>query len=449
MSMGVGINEVNIDTVTLTKTDFTAIKEYDVLVRKQLQRFVKEMSTSEAHDVHLIEGMIPSFRIGGKLSERRDLDEWGLGLFNCLLKITQTVGSDVIFVPEYEMVDGKIVFKKMYKAKTQEGESVEIGPVKGMTVRQVRRLRTDKDGKTVRATYYEAMDLKRELLGEKMSHDISVTLKDKILRCHFYLSTPELLSCAIRVAPKKVPEFTSLNLPRGMDKVIQSHKGGLILVSGGVGVGKTTTVNSLIQVINKQSAGGGRDKGIIITVEDPVEFIHDDGFYKVIQRQLGVDTPSFSQASSDALRENADIVFLGELRTWEEMNNALQIAETNHLVISTIHSNGVVDTIERFVSSAPPDIQETVRSRLNENLLGIIHQELIPSVKEGKRVPLVSQLIIDNEREREQLRKAKSRNDLNDLFLKEGDEKVFSKALTRGEGYQFLVNANLISREIV
>lgn len=447
--MSIGATTTSIDAVTLTTTDKEAIKQYDELVRKQLQRFVREMSSSEAHDVHLIEGMVPSFRIGGKLSERRDLDEWGLGIYNCLLKITQTVGNDVIFVPEYELVDGKIQFKKMYKAKTQEGTTVEVGPVKGRIVRQVRRFRENSEGKTVKDTYFEVMDLKRELLGKKMSHDISVTLRDKILRCHFYLSTPELLSCAIRVAPKKVPEFTTLNLPMGMDKVIQSHKGGLILVSGGVGVGKTTTVNSLIQVINRQSSGGGRDKGIIITVEDPVEFIHDDGFYKVIQRQVGVDTPSFSQASSDALRENADIVFLGELRTWEEMNNALQIAETNHLVISTIHSNGVVDTIERFVSSSPPDIQETVRSRLNENLLGIIHQELVPSIKEGKRVPLVSQLIIDNEGERERLRDAKSRNDLNDLFLKEGDDKVFSKALTRGEGYQFLLSAGLIERGIV
>ena len=193
------------------------------------------------------------------------------------------------------------------------------------------------------------------------------------------------MGLAIRTIPFKVPSFEELNLPPIMSKIAESNR-GLILVTGTTGSGKSSTLAAIINHINN------RRTCHIMTIEDPIEFLIRDRKSMINQRELGVDTFSFANALRAALRQDPDVIFIGELRDLETVETALAAAETGHLVLSTLHTLDAAETINRMISMFPPYQQTTVRLQLVSVLTAVFSQRLV-ACEDGKgRLPAVEVL---------------------------------------------------------
>ncbi len=186
----------------------------------------------------------------------------------------------------------------------------------------------------------------------------------------------------LRVIPIKIQAISELNLPPVLEKIAMESR-GLILVTGTTGSGKSSTLASMIDYINSSRSGH------ILTIEDPIEFLHRDKKCLVNQREVGVDTPSFSEALRSALRQDPDIILVGEMRDYETISTAILAAETGHLVMSTLHTLDATETINRVISVFPPYQQKQIRLQLAAVLKGIIAQRLIPRADGKGRVPAV------------------------------------------------------------
>jgi twitching motility protein PilT len=193
------------------------------------------------------------------------------------------------------------------------------------------------------------------------------------------------ISFAFRLIPSVVPSFADLHLPAGVERLAGEHR-GLVLVTGATGSGKTTTLAALVDYINKSR------RQHIVTIEDPIEILHDDRLCIVNQREVGLDTESFSQALRRALRQDPDVILIGELRDSETAQTALQAAESGHLVLSTLHTVDAQETIGRLVEFFPTAKQAQIRSILAGVLRGVISQRLLPRVG-GGRVAAVEVLV--------------------------------------------------------
>lgn len=180
----------------------------------------------------------------------------------------------------------------------------------------------------------------------------------------------------IRRIISKIPTFTELKLPSVLEK-LSLEKRGLVLVTGMTGSGKSTTLATMVNHRNEHETGH------IITIEDPIEFYHDHKQCVVTQREVGVDTESFSTAMKNALRQRPDVLLIGEIRDADVMRQALTISETGHLCLATVHSNNSYQAIERVVNFFPEDQQNQVRMNLSFNLKAIISQRLLPSTQGG------------------------------------------------------------------
>ena len=205
------------------------------------------------------------------------------------------------------------------------------------------------------------------------------------------------LAVALRAIPTHIPSYSELLLPDvvgGLAKV--PH--GLVLFTGPTGAGKSTTQASLIDTINSERGAH------IITIEDPIEYVHANRKSVIEQREVGVDTPSFADALRSALREDPDVVLVGELRDLESISIALTVAETGHLVFGTLHTNDAAQAVHRLVDVFPAEQQQQIRVQLAATLLAIVHQELLPRVGGGRVAafevlianPAVRNLIRDN-----------------------------------------------------
>jgi twitching motility protein PilT len=184
-------------------------------------------------------------------------------------------------------------------------------------------------------------------------------------------------SFALRVIPKKVPQFADLGLPKGVERLAQEHR-GLILVTGATGSGKTTTLAAIVDYINKNRASH------IVTIEDPIEVLHEDQKSIINQREIGLDTQDFGQALRRALRQDPDTILIGELRDAETAQTALQAAESGHLVLSTLHTIDAAETISRMIEFFPEGKQQQIRSILGGVLKGVISQRLLPRAGGGR-----------------------------------------------------------------
>ncbi len=186
----------------------------------------------------------------------------------------------------------------------------------------------------------------------------------------------------LRVIPFEIKDFKSLNLPPVLDLICKLRR-GLVLVSGATGNGKSTTVASMVEYINRAR------RAHIVTIEDPIEFLFQHKHSVVTQREVGSDTGSFASALRAALRQDPDVIVVGELRDRETMDTCLKAAETGHLVISTIHTTDVMKTIDRVLSFYPGDAHAAVRPSLAQALVAVVSLRLLPIAAGSGRVPAV------------------------------------------------------------
>ena len=193
------------------------------------------------------------------------------------------------------------------------------------------------------------------------------------------------ISFAFRFIPKEIPSFEKLGLPDGVARLAEEHR-GLILVTGATGSGKSTTLAAIVNSINRAR------KHHIVTIEDPIEFVHDDWGCIVNQREVGIDTDSYSEGLRRVLRQDPDVILIGELRDQESAQAALQASESGHLVLSTLHTIDAAETIGRLVEFFPPEKQEMVRQILAGVLRGVISQRLLPKI-DGGRVAAVEVMV--------------------------------------------------------
>jgi twitching motility protein PilT len=192
---------------------------------------------------------------------------------------------------------------------------------------------------------------------------------------------------ALRLVPK-AKSFEDLNLPQIL-KTFAMNKQGFFLVVGPVGQGKSTTLSTMINYINKESTTH------IITIEDPIEFVYPQERSIIDQREIGLDTKDFPEALKSAFREDVNVILIGEMRNNETISAAVTAAETGHLVFSTLHTNNAPQTIDRIIDSFPANQQDQIRLQLASSLVGILSQRLIPRIN-GGRIPAFELLINNN-----------------------------------------------------
>ena len=187
------------------------------------------------------------------------------------------------------------------------------------------------------------------------------------------------ISLAFRILPSEIPTPEELGLPQVCMNLVNQLR-GLVLVTGSTGSGKSTTLAAMVNHINETISCR------IITLEDPIEFLHRNKRSMVIQREIGTDTGSFSEALRRALRQDPDVIMVGDMRDLESVSLAMTAAETGHLVLGTLHTNGAAESIERLVGIMPPGQQAQVQFQLSIGITGVIYQSLLPKARGKGRV---------------------------------------------------------------
>jgi twitching motility protein PilT len=194
------------------------------------------------------------------------------------------------------------------------------------------------------------------------------------------------ISIALRVVPRNIPTLEELKLPPVIMKIAEKHQ-GLVLVTGPTGSGKSTTLASMIHYMNQTM------RKHIITLEDPIEYLHKHGSSLIDQREVGFDTKSFAYGLRSALRQDPDVILVGEMRDLETIQTAITAAETGHLVLGTLHTSSAVSTIERIIDVFPAEQQSQVRVQLASVLQGVIAQRLLPTVNKEGRIAVTEILL--------------------------------------------------------
>jgi twitching motility protein PilT len=208
------------------------------------------------------------------------------------------------------------------------------------------------------------------------------------------------VAAAFRLIPQKIPTVEQLNLPVILKSLCEKPR-GLILVTGPTGSGKSTSLAAMINHINTNFAHH------IITIEDPIEYLHEHKQSIINQREVGADTKSFLNALRGSLREDPDILLVGEMRDMETISLAITAAETGHLVFATLHTNNAAESVDRMIDVFPPEQQEQIRVQLSNNLVSIISQQLMPRLGAPGRVP-ANEIMIASPAIRNLIREAKS-----------------------------------------
>jgi twitching motility protein PilT len=208
------------------------------------------------------------------------------------------------------------------------------------------------------------------------------------------------VAAAFRTIPAKIPTLSDLGLPSVLVELTRKPR-GLVLVTGPTGSGKSTTLAAMINQINNERAMH------IITIEDPIEYLHTHKMSVINQRELGTDTKSFAGALRASLREDPDVILVGEMRDLETTSLAITAAETGHLVLATLHTNNAAETVDRIVDQFPPSQQEQIRVQLSNNIQAVISQQLLPRNGVPGRVAAI-EVMIANPAIRNLIREAKA-----------------------------------------
>ncbi len=229
--------------------------------------------------------------------------------------------------------------------------------------------------------------------------DLSVMMPDgSRLRANIYHQRNNL-AAVYRILNSSIPTFDELHLPEAVRKFADEPR-GLVLVTGPTGSGKTTTMASMVNYINQNM-----DKHVI-TIEDPIEYVYYHERSMIHQREIGKDVKDFPGALRSALREDPDVILVGEMRDYETIRAAITAAETGHLVLSTLHTNNAAQTVERVIESYPANFQNMVRSQLASVLRGVVTQVLIPGAK-GDCMEIATEVLINNDAVANQIRENK------------------------------------------
>ena len=256
-------------------------------------------------------------------------------------------------------------------------------------------------------TAEENEELLAKFLGEKLRKmldetrkelDFSFPYKEFRFRSNVYLERGNI-AASLRLLPNTIRSFEELGVPVLIDKFTTVSQ-GLLIITGPTGHGKSTTLASLIDRINSTR------RSHIISIEDPIEYVFEHKKSIITQREVGHDTPSFTSALRAALREDPDVVLIGEMRDLETIESALTIAETGHLVLTTLHTNSASQTADRIIDVFPERQQTQVRAQLAEVLLAVLSQRLIPRISGGRA--LATEIMIANPAVKSVIREGKT-----------------------------------------
>ena len=273
----------------------------------------------------------------------------------------------------------------LFKMMQQQGASdlhVSTGapPILRLHGEMVRIKSPDLTNDQMTALLYEILDdEQRQKFEETRDLDFAYEIPGLARFRGNMLDTYRGIAAVFRIIPSEILTADQLKLPEGVRKMTRFKK-GLVLVTGPTGSGKSTTMAAMIDLINSTR------KEHILTLEDPLDFIHQNKLSLMNQRQIGTHSKSFSNALKAALREDPDIILVGEMRDLETIELAMSAAETGHLVFGTLHTNSAPKTIDRIIDVFPTDAQEQVRSMLGESLKGVVCQQLLKTADGKGRV---------------------------------------------------------------
>ena len=297
---------------------------------------------------------------------------------------TKTLTSTSTSTSTKSAKTANVQIQQLFKVMVDNGASdlhITVGSAPGMRISgeivkvKIGALNADD---TKRLIYQILTEAQRSELEKNLELDFSFGVKGLArFRANCFYSKGAV-AAVFRQIPSQVPDFDSLGLPAVLLEMTDVSN-GLMLVTGPTGSGKSTTLASIIDRLNTTEAGH------ILTLEDPVEFMHSHKLSLVNQRDIGVDTLSFHNGLRSLLRQDPDIVLVGELRDVETIEAALEIAETGHLVFGTLHTNSTIQTISRIINVFPADQQDPIRTLLSFVLQGVVAQQLLPK-KGGGRV---------------------------------------------------------------
>ena len=268
-------------------------------------------------------------------------------------------------------------------AKKEEASDVHVTVGTNIALRRFGNLEIMEPAPSAEeATELIFSELNEEQIAQvKAGEDLDFALMTKDgtrLRANIYHQRNNI-AATYRILRSKIPTFQELHVPDAIRKLILEPR-GLILITGPTGSGKTTTLASMIDYVNQKQAKH------VMTIEDPIEYVYYHAKSMIHQREVGRDVDSFAKALRSSLREDPDIILVGEMRDYETISAALTAAETGHLVMSTLHTTGAAQTIDRIIDACPAGMQNRVRTQLASVLNGVITQCLIPNARGNGRV---------------------------------------------------------------
>lgn len=257
------------------------------------------------------------------------------------------------------------------------------------------------DAPTVQRLIYDILsDVQIQRFEENWELDMSYSVMNIArFRVNVYRDKA-MLAAAFRLIPAKIPTIRSLGLPPVLEQLTRKPR-GLVLVTGPTGSGKSTTQAAMINQINSERSAH------IITIEDPIEYLHSHHKSIINQREVGQDTKEFSRALRSALREDPDVILVGEMRDLETISLAITAAETGHLVLATLHTNSAAQTVDRIIDAFPAQQQEQIRMMLSNSLEAVLCQQLLPRVGRPGRV-CAMEIMIASSAIRNLIREAKT-----------------------------------------